>query len=173
MTIHYTVRYAVTECPHCGSEIMRGHHRFGPKHVQCYSCKQVMETGLTPWADLPTGRKLLLALSELIVPSWNFPMKAFIGNLFAWYFVSGMLGLLGGALILVFAISYDSSSIFSITQGDSSWFNTAMTIDVIVAAIIGFLLIPVQRLIRIIIESNKYSKTGIPPVWKISRWLRK
>jgi len=125
-----------------------------------------METNLTPWADLPTGRKLLLALSELIVPSWNLPVQAFVGNLFAWYFVSGMLGLLGGALVayvglVILAYSYDSS-----------WFSTAMTIDVIAAAIIGFLLVPVQRLIRMIMESNRYSKTGIPPVWRISRWLR-
>lgn len=166
MTIRYKVRYAVTKCLYCGSEIMAGHHRFGPKHVQCYNCDKVMETGLTPWADLPAGRKLLLALSELIVPSWNLPVKAFFGNLFAWLWVSGMLGGLGGALI-----AYVGLVILEYPY-DSSWFDTATTIDVIAAAIIGFLLVPVQRLIRMIMESSKYSKTGVPPVWGKSRFRR-
>ncbi len=160
MAIAYKVRYVVTECPYCGSGIMGGHHRFGPKQVQCYHCKKVMGTGLTPWTDLPTGRKLLLALSELLVPSWNLPVWTFIGNLFAWYLVSGMLGMLGWAFIF----AYDDGS---------GWADTALTINVIAAIAIGFLLVPGQRLIRMIVESNRYSKTGVPPVWRKSKWLRR
>jgi hypothetical protein len=119
-----------------------------------------METGLTPWADLPTGRKLLLALSELIIPSWNLPIWAFLGNLFSWYFVSAMLGGVAAAFIFVYGYG-------------SSWVDTAMTINVIAAITIGFLLVPGQRLIRMIVESNKYSKTGVPPVWRKSRLLRR
>lgn len=154
------VEYHVTECPHCWREIMAGRHRFGPAKVVCYSCKQVLETGLTPWADLSTGRKLLLALSELIVPSWNRPIWAFLGNLFAWWFVSGAIALLG---------HFTLSSVLS-----SESISTSIESQVLIfAAILGFILVPGLRLIRMIVESNKYSRSGIPPVWRISPMLRR
>lgn len=154
------VTYAVTRCPHCMEEIMSGHHRFGPKQVLCFSCNKVIETGLTPWAELSTKRKLLLFISEIIVPSWNLPVKAFFGNLFAWYFVSAALGFIGYGIINAYG-------------NGASWINEAITIDVIVAAIIGFCLVPFRRLIRMILESNKYSKSGTLPVWQISGWMKR
>lgn len=154
------VEYRVTECPHCYREIMAGQHRFGPAKVVCYGCKQVIETGLTPWAELSTGRKLLLALSELIVPSWNRPVWAFLGNLFAWWFVSGAIALLG---------HFTLSSVLS-----SGSTNTSIDSKVLIfAAFSGFILVPGLRLIRMIVESNRHSKSRIPPVWRVSPLLRR
>ncbi len=160
MTIRYNVRYLVTVCPKCETEIMGGQHRFGPTQVQCNKCKQVIETGLTPWANLPGSRKALIAISELFVPSWNFPIRAFFGNLLAWLFVSMTLGLL--LMFIVVGLFFNSS--------DNA---IAPYLVVTIPVITGFILVPFQRLVRMIIESNKYSKTGIAPVWKISRWLKK
>lgn len=160
MTIRYKVRYAATQCPNCGTEIMGGHRRFGPKQVQCFCCNKILDTGLTPWAALPAGRKLLLALSELFIPSWNMPVKAFLGNLLAWYFVAAFLAMLGWAFIF----AYDDGS---------GWADTAVTLNIVAAILIGFLLVPGQRLIRMIVESNRYSRTGMAPVWRKSKWLRR
>ncbi len=159
------MEYQVTECSHCYREIIAGRHKFGPAKVICLGCKKVLKTNFTPWADLSTGRKLLLALSEfclseLIVPSWNRPIWAFLGNLFAWWFVSGAIVLLG---------HFTLSSVLS-----SESISTSIESKVpIFAAILGFILVPGLRLIRMIVESNKYSRSGIPPIWRISPLLRR
>jgi hypothetical protein len=160
MTIHYEVQYAVSKCPYCGNAVMAGHRRFGPKQVQCYSCKQIMDTDLTPWKNLSAKRKLFAALAELILPSWNLPAKAFLGNLLAWCFVSITIGGLGSIFIVAYGYS-------------SSWYDLAMNLNNIAAPIIGFLFVPGQRLFRMIRESNQYSQTGIPPIWRVSWGMRK
>lgn len=101
-----------------------------------------------------------MTLLELFVPSWNRPVPAFIGNLMAWLWVSGMLALIPWAF--VFAYGYGQS-----------WQGPVMAVLLVAAPIVGFLLVPVWRLRRLIRESNRYGETGKPPVWKISPLLRR
>lgn len=111
--MEYKVFYKV--CPHCGNSLGHGYRRFGPAQVECYFCGETAQTGLTPWADLSGQQKLIMAVTEIIVPSYG-PM----------------------------------------------WSTLVLTV-------ILFYFVPILNalyLIRMILESNRYSQTGALPRWK-------
>jgi hypothetical protein len=97
--LNYQTNYLVTICPHYDIEIMSGKRRSGPTLDQCFHCKIILETSLTSWRELPLGGKILVGFSELVIPSWNFPLKALIGNLMGWGIVSGQVIALGGMFV--------------------------------------------------------------------------
>lgn len=109
------VTYLYRVCPYCRNSLGHGWRRFGPAKVECHFCGKTVETGLTPWADLPEQQKLTMALTEIVAPSYGNP----------------------GAGCLLTALL--------------------------------FYLMPIINALylnRIIGESNRYSQTGAPPIWK-------
>jgi hypothetical protein len=141
----FTVRSTV--CPQCRKRIRRGLRRFGPAQVRCGHCDALVQTGLDSWAQLPTGRKIIAALGEIIAPSWmglsgcDAVFLIPLMQVFLWLMVALPLALIG------FAISSNSP----------------------VGFLIGLLVYPallVWRLVKMIRESNAYTQTSTPPVWK-------
>jgi hypothetical protein len=147
------ITYCVSVCPFCKQEIKKGYHRFGPTRVICCNCGNVLETGLTPWNNLSAGKKLYYCFLELIIPSWECPVKAFIGNIMIWYFIANLIGF---CLYYLFGSKPEQ-----------------IRLDVLISGTIALFLVPGLRLIILISESNKFSSTNKPPVWRKSSFLRK
>jgi hypothetical protein len=153
-------RYAVVQCPQCDAQIARGHRRFGPGQVRCYNCKAVLQTGLPSWAGLSPQQKRRVVLLELLVPSWNRPVSAFIGNLTACILVSIWFATIPCALISAYGYG-------------KAWQAAAIVALLVIAPLVGVLLVPGLRLWRMIRESDHYTETGEPPIWRISPLLQR
>jgi hypothetical protein len=114
----------------------------------------VLETGLTPWADLSLVRKAFVALGEVIAPSrWG----AFFYVLLLNFVLLLVLGMFCACVSFVFV------EIVSSVLGDAG---SAVGWGIIGIAVLGIAALPVIRLVLLIVESNAYSRTGVPPVWK-------
>jgi hypothetical protein len=144
------IRPATARCSRCGTILKRGTPRFGPREVKCGECGHVMETGLTPWADLPATRRIIVGLGEIIAPSrWG---KVFFVLLLE--FVLASLYVCGLTIVLA-----------GISAFLPSW---AAPVPWVIAGVgtLALLTIPVVRLVRMVKESNQYSETATPVEWK-------
>lgn len=139
----YYVVFRYVKCPSCGAVVRRGVPRFGPREAACANCGALLQTGLTPWGEMPFRQKLGTSLFELLAPS--------------------RLGKPLYALILQFAFLFVlcSASIgaFLAKTVACGWllFATMLLLGTVWPAV---------RLIRLIRESNEYTRTGVPPSWK-------
>lgn len=131
------------ECESCFNVVRNGSPRFGPSQVVCGFCGTTLETGLTPWESLSMPRRAVLVISEFISSSR-----------------------LGGGILGVFLPAFGAGIAFTI------WFfigldgNEPLAWSFCLAGLsIYFLFIPL-RLIRMILESNRYSDNEEVPVWK-------
>ena len=145
-----TVRF--TACSNCGKRIRRGRRRFGPAQVRCGHCQEIMNTGLDQWASFSAGRKITLAVEELLFPSW-------IGTqgcdaLFVIPLVQVFLWTMAGFPLTMIAASLDPrlSSPFAVGLFCSG--------SLVYPALLAF------RLWRMIRESDASTRTGAIPVWK-------
>lgn len=123
----------------------RGIPRFGPGEVICGKCGALNRTGLEGWRDLFLPRKLWLAFLEVVTPSR-------FGKTCYTYLVLNMISwiLVGASLFL-----------FIVGSPVCGWIT-------LVVYLFCFYGLAIYRLIRIIRESNEYSDTLRPPVWKLS-----
>jgi hypothetical protein len=141
-------------CTHCNKNIRRGIRRFGPAQVRCGHCDTVLNTNLDGWASLSSERRILLAVQEFFFPSWigvqasscNGLLATFFIQLFFWFLC--FLPFVG----LVSLIGNPSTNIFS---------NILMYLGMS-----AYPILLIVRLIRMIQESNAFTRTGTPPIWK-------
>lgn len=132
-------------CGQCGQIMRRGIPRFGPGEVICGNCGALNRTGLEGWSDLFLPRKLWLAFLEIVTPS-RFGKTCYtflVLNMISWI-------LLGASLFM-----------FVVGSPVCGW----ITLGVYLFCFYG---LAIYRLIRIIRESNEYTETRRPPVWKLS-----
>ena len=147
--IRYQVRSTV--CPQCGRRIRRGFRRFGPAQVRCGHCNATLQTGLDQWSDIPSGRKVLLAIWEILAPSWMS--------------IPGCEGMLIIPMIQVFFwVMVAVPFILIATSLDPG--GTGITWWLVPAGMLVYPLLLILRLYRMIRETNAYKRTGVPPAWK-------
>jgi hypothetical protein len=150
--IKYTTR--ITVCPRCDNK-MRAPRRFGPAQVRCGRCGATLQTNLTEWADLSTTQKVLVAATEIILPSW-------IG-------VSGFTGIIIGLVTQFFLWAMTPLPLYLLLAVVSPEGLTDQSAPILLPALlIGPLLYPALlavRLRRMIRESQTYTRTQEPPVW--------
>jgi hypothetical protein len=145
--IEYTIR--TTACLQCGSKI-GAPRRFGPAQVRCGQCGTTLQTGLTEWANLSPPRKILLAAIEIISPSW-------LGT-------SGFTGIVAGLLTQLFLCAIAPIPLYI----PIVLLNLESTIWGMLTIGVGQFLYPlvlVVRLVRMVRESQAYTRTQEPPVW--------
>ncbi len=147
--VEYTVAYNI--CPKCKNTLTGGLRRFGPAEVQCGRCNSILRTGLPEWKGLSGGRKVLLALSEILLPSW-ISLRSCTGlalnlvtQLFLWALVPAPL------YVLLMILDPDIQSGFT----RLGLFVFSFTYPLILTA----------RLFRLIRESQAYSRSRTIPVW--------
>jgi hypothetical protein len=151
------VRISYIACAHCGRKIRHGVRRFGPPVVQCGHCGKTMSTGLPDWSALPPGRKIGLALAELLFPSfaaaYGFPV-----NLLFLFIVVGIWMTVPIMLLMVLLVAVAPGATPDQSLAD------------VLAGTVFMLAVPallVVLLVRMIRESAAYSRTGTLPVWKV------
>ncbi len=139
----------VIRCSNCGQILRRGIPRFGPKEVGCSNCNTINRTGLKEWKDFSLISQIGIAITEIIAPSR-------FGKIFySFLFYS----------LVIIVIGFFSSVAFI-----AKWPFCGIGILVFwVPVLVGG---PILRLIRLIKESNKYSETKVPPLWKKSVILK-
>jgi hypothetical protein len=143
-------------CHQCNKNIRRGIRKFGPAQVRCGNCDTVLSTNLDEWANLSSGRKTSLAIQEILIPSW-------IGVQ-----ASSCNGLLATVLLQItfWFLCWLPFSLIAFAIGDSTpiasvFFNILMYLGMLV-----YPLLLIVRLVRMIRESNAFTLTKTPPVWK-------
>jgi hypothetical protein len=148
------IRPPTLTCGRCRTLLKRGKPRFGPAKIACGNCGLVIETGLTPWADLSLIKKAFVAIGEVIAPSrW--------GPFFFVLLLNTLLLLLFGLVfacilnVLLTAVAETSTAAADVLGG--------VLVGLVVLGTISLL---VYRLVCLIKESNEYSRTGVPVVWK-------
>ena len=141
-----------TQCPRCRLVLRRGMPRFGPSQVKCGKCGLVIDMPLNTWAELPFFTKLFTAFGEIIAPSR-------LGVFF--------YALISNFLLHVIFGSFFGCGLYMLWPSGLSAEQTNGLVWALVC-FLAFLIItlPIIRLILLIRESNEYSATGIPPVWK-------
>lgn len=150
VTIDYTVRTKV--CPHCNNKLIGGQRRFGPAQVRCGHCDAILQTGLDEWANLPTGRKILAAIEEIVLPSW-------IGAV-------GCTGLLLKVLTQLFLWTVVPFPLYFVAMIlDPDMHSSAAVLLIIVVAPLVYPALLAVRLARMIRESLAYTRQGEIPVW--------
>ncbi len=141
-----------TQCPQCRSVLRRGVPRFGPSQVKCGKCGLVIDTPLKPWAKLSFFAKLFTALGEIIAPSR-------LGVFF--------YALISNFLLYVIFGSFFGCGLYVLWPSGLSAEQTTGLIWALVCLLVFLIIgLPIIRLILLIRESNEYSASGIPPVWK-------
>jgi uncharacterized protein (DUF983 family) len=143
-------QFQITTCTACGNKIRNGFRRFGPAQVNCYFCGKTIQTSLTPWQDLTQNQKVSMTLAELLAPSWNYPGVTLVLTLFFGILVGGAIVIM--PLVFLFRNSHIPD-----------WLTCSLYCPSILVYI---LLFNGTRLLKMISESNKYSMTGTPPIWK-------
>lgn len=131
------------ECESCLKVIRRGTPRFGPSQVTCGFCGARLETDLTPWKSLTTSRKIGVVLREFVSPS-------------------GLGGSVIGLVLPMFlAFVFCSVFVGLSLSGDQglAWVSC-------LAGLAIYLVLPPIQLIRMIVESNRFSDHGEVPTWK-------
>ncbi len=110
--------YTFPVCAQCRNRLRGGWPKFGSEAVKCGYCGTVMHTGLTTWSNLPAGKKLLLALRELLVPTsmGGDVMSGLIIGLLGWCSFIGAV-----PLILRFALMVKESSDYTRTDEPPTW----------------------------------------------------
>jgi hypothetical protein len=83
--MQYKVFYKV--CPHCSNRLGHGYRRFGPAQVECYFCGETAQSGLTPWADLSGRDKIVLAVTEIVAPSYGPAWATLLLTVILFYFM--------------------------------------------------------------------------------------
>ena len=135
----------IVRCNNCDQILRRGIPRFGPKEVTCSNCNTINRTGLKEWEEFSLINQIGIAISEIIAPS-RFG-KVFYSFLFY--------------NLVIIAIGFFCSVAFI-----ANWPFCGIGILVFwVPVMVGG---PIIRIIRLINESNRYSETKVPPVWKKS-----
>ncbi len=151
--IEYKITYMY--CPKCKTKF--GHRRIGPAQIECGSCGAVLDTGLPTWDQLSRSDKVRLYLSEIILPSWlgvkdcNGIMVGCLTQVFLWALVSMPFMAIMGPLM-------DSAD-------DSSPLAMILTVVVLFVFPFAYPAILALRVRRMARESQKFTKTGQPPVW--------
>lgn len=146
-------------CGGCGTPLKRGEPRFGPAEIVCGNCGLVRKTGLTSWMDLSPVEKVFVALGEVVAPSlWQPFGNVLMLNFFLLLICGSVFALVLYALQV--AVSGVSPAAADVLEG--------IMVGLFVTGMISR---PVYRLICLIKESNEYSRTGVPPVWKGGRRL--
>jgi hypothetical protein len=146
-------------CERCGTPLKRGKPRFGPAEIVCGNCGIVRKTSLTSWTNLSPVEKVFAALGEVVAPSlWQPFGNVLMLNFFRLLIYASLLALVLYALQA--AISEASPAAANVLEG-----------IMVGLFAIGMISRPVYRLICLIKESNEYSRTSVPPVWKGGRRL--
>lgn len=146
-------QYVNIQCSHCLNRLRRGTRRFGPKEVVCAQCGNTVNLALTEWSELSTSDQILQAAGEFLWPSW-------LGMV-------GCNGILVGIIVhaSLFAFAAIPLMMVGMLFGPDSIFG-----------IIAFLLAPltypvllIVRLVRIVRESNAYTRDHVLPTWGKAR----
>jgi hypothetical protein len=145
--IKYTVH--ITFCPQCNNKLSRP-RRFGPAQVRCGRCGAILQTNLTEWADLSTARKVLVAASEIVFPSW-------MG-------VSGFTGFTLGMMTQLFLCAITPMPLY-IPMALLNLESTGWGMLLLFAGPLLYPLLLTVRLGRMVRESQTYTHTQEPPVW--------
>jgi hypothetical protein len=147
--MRYTVRYSA--CTSCSKRIRLGRRRFGPSQVRCGHCNEIVQTGLEQWANLPTGRKITVAIGEILVPSW--------------ISIPGCEGIVITALVQVtlwFVCAMPLMIPGMSLSSKNAFLGSAL-------AVLGLLVYPglmAMRLRKMVRESNASTTSGTIPIWK-------
>lgn len=112
------VTYIFPVCPGCGSRLKGGRPSFGPATVKCGRCEATFNTGLSPWANISGGRKVLLVIRELLAPT-SMGGEPVVGFLFALMLWASVVG--GALLILRLGLMIMESNRFSHTGEPPTW----------------------------------------------------
>jgi len=145
--IKYTVH--ITFCPQCNNKLSRP-RRFGPAQARCGRCGAILQTNLTEWADLSTARKVLVAASEIVFPSW-------MG-------VSGFTGFIVGMMAQLFLCAVAPIPLY-IPMALLNLESTGWGMPLIGVGPLLYPLLLTIRLGRMVRESQTYTRTQEPPVW--------
>lgn len=147
------IRPRELRCPQCRHVLKRGNPRFGPSMVVCRNCKKDLQTGLKPWAEFSLFERAALALGELLGASrWGpFPYACLLNCMFTSLCAMMVCGTLYGI------------------NSETGGVDRALAFLAVFFCLVGplFLILALLsiRLMRMILESDAYSKTGIPPEW--------
>jgi hypothetical protein len=135
-------------CGHCGGKMKQGDRYFGPAQVKCGRCGTVMRSGYREWSALSTGGRLLGAFLELLCPSFLATTSPLLRML-----VTGFV-----VMFIYVVVTHNAIEQHIIRPASAPWLGS-------LAVGLYFLLL-LTRLFFLVRESNRYTKTGVPPVWK-------
>jgi len=142
-------------CPKCKNKFRRGpDDRFGPAKIKCGKCSEISTTGLTEWAKLPLKEKVFRGVLEVVNPFHAENVISFILYHAGLYLIISIpLG------FLMTGLGLQPSGLRP--EELKNWKEVAPFVSggiIYVAILIG-------RLTMRIIESQKYTNTGTPPIW--------
>ena len=148
-------------CPKCNHVIYRGTLGFGPNTVQCKKCGNIIGLDITPWNQLSLMSKIGNILKEILAPSFLLGIDSAMIRFL----------LLAPACWMLFAFPFSIPIL--IFSENSSTINNSTISNIILSIftglmIFGFFVYPIyliKRIIKIVLDSSKYEKKSIYPVW--------
>lgn len=159
--IEFTRR--MTLCSSCNRRLKFGYRRFGPAEVKCGYCGNFHSTNLKQWAEYSTQEKSRLALSEILFPSCTgIPVTGCNNILVLVVFCSFLCSI--PAILGVLPLDF----LRSVLDRDTQIYMEMIEFAYI--SLCGFWIYPALmgvRLFLMVRESNDYSRSKIPPVWKV------
>lgn len=153
------IRPAQMSCPDCRTILKRGRPRFGPEIIKCRNCGREIRTGLTGWSHLSPAEKVFIGISEIIAPSRFGPV---LYSLIFEFLIGFLLCIPIGCLL----VSIHDPLTALVSQNFATFIEFSL-VGLLLLIIIAAL---TARLIRLVKESNEFSKTNIPPEWKAGVW---
>jgi hypothetical protein len=147
--VNYTITYNI--CGKCGNVLTGGIRRFGPAEIQCGRCNTIQKTGLPEWKNLSAGRKILLALSEILLPSW--------------ISTKGCTGLVMNIVTQAFLWGIVPAPFYIILMILDPNFKSGFTAPGLLLFSFTYPLLLTFRVLRLVRESQAYTDSRTIPIW--------